>query len=182
MLPRSGKESTIASSALGDEAMVWTQATGVRTLSSMLQASGVDLTGWLLTNALDISGDGRTIVGQGIHNGSNVGYVAVIPEPTGLAAIGKRLDRADGVDQDIDERLSCLRRRSYCMPMVGHAPQLCRLRCMSAANVSAVRPISADGSGTTENCAGRRESPSLDEMVKLIVALPVARVTGAPPP
>jgi hypothetical protein len=34
-----------------------------------------------LTNALAISGDGTTIIGQAQHNGKTEAYIATIPEP-----------------------------------------------------------------------------------------------------
>ncbi len=49
-----------------DEAFVWTTATGMLNLRLWLEAErGLDLTGWVLTRALDISDDGTTIVGYG---------------------------------------------------------------------------------------------------------------------
>jgi hypothetical protein len=41
------------------------------------------LTGWTLQQALGISADGNTIVGDGIDpNGLTEGWIATIPEPT----------------------------------------------------------------------------------------------------
>lgn len=48
---------------------------------------GLDLSGWSLRAALDISPDGSVIVGWGIHNGTREGWVAYIPEPSGLIVL-----------------------------------------------------------------------------------------------
>ena len=46
------------------EAFIWTAAGGMRSLAAVLEANGVDLpAGMTLTRALDISGDGSTVVG-----------------------------------------------------------------------------------------------------------------------
>jgi hypothetical protein len=41
--------------------------------------------GWTLAEANGISADGSTIVGYGIHNGLQEGFVAVVPAPGALA-------------------------------------------------------------------------------------------------
>lgn len=82
--------------ASGFEAFIWDEDHGMRELKVVLSALGVDLDGWTLTSAADISADGRTIVGTGINpEGLTEGWIAVIPEPgtgillgLGLAAIG----------------------------------------------------------------------------------------------
>jgi hypothetical protein len=56
----------------------------MRSLSSILASHNVDLTGWTLDVASDVSADGTTIVGQGTLNGRVVAYRAVIPEPASL--------------------------------------------------------------------------------------------------
>jgi hypothetical protein len=78
------------SSANGTEAFRWTQATGMQRLWDVLVASGVNPAndGWTtLLEAYGISDDGNTIVGYGVRNGTNEAFLAVIPEPTSLAAI-----------------------------------------------------------------------------------------------
>jgi hypothetical protein len=47
----------------------------------------LDLTGWELTEAFAISGDGSTIVGYGLHNGVQEAFMVNIPEPSSAAAI-----------------------------------------------------------------------------------------------
>lgn len=49
------------------QAFIWTEATGMVSLSDLLVADGVDLTGWTLEAATGISADGHIIVGNGIN-------------------------------------------------------------------------------------------------------------------
>lgn len=53
--------------ASGDEAFVWDAQQGMRSIQSILTANGIDLTGWQITKAHDISADGNTVVGRGIN-------------------------------------------------------------------------------------------------------------------
>lgn len=53
----------------------WTQAVGMRSLESILQSAGVDLTGWNLRTALDVSADGSVIVGWGTYLGDYRGFI-----------------------------------------------------------------------------------------------------------
>jgi uncharacterized membrane protein len=83
-------DGSIVIGASANDAMIWTAGGGSRLLEDVLQQDyGVDLTGWRLDVALDISTDGSTITGWG-HNpaGQIEGWVAVLPEPSalGLAA------------------------------------------------------------------------------------------------
>lgn len=69
-----------ASGTSGDEAFVWTHAGGMQSLSDILSGNGVDLTGWQLRQALGVSADGQTIVGEAINpDGFREAYVATIP-------------------------------------------------------------------------------------------------------
>ena len=49
----------------GSQAFVWTEPAGIVRVADVLSARGVNLTGWTLTDATGVSGDGRIIVGQG---------------------------------------------------------------------------------------------------------------------
>lgn len=61
-------------------AAVWDERHGFRSIASLLTASGVDLTGWYLDQARDVSADGSTIVGYGINpNGEYEAWLAVLP-------------------------------------------------------------------------------------------------------
>ena len=64
------------------EAFIWDQANSMRNLREVLiNDHGLNLTGWTLTSALDVSADGLTIVGAGINpDGFDEAWVATIPE------------------------------------------------------------------------------------------------------
>jgi len=61
------------------EAAIWDAAHGVRSLSSVLASLGVNLSGWVLTAANDVSADGKVIVGDGTHDGNSSGWIARLP-------------------------------------------------------------------------------------------------------
>ncbi len=61
-------------------AFVWTPAAGMRDLRQMLtEVHGLNLDGWVLETAWAVSADGRTIVGDAMHNGAPEGWIATIP-------------------------------------------------------------------------------------------------------
>lgn len=62
-------------------AFMWNASLGMVDLNAYLPSIGVNLTGWLLRNATAISADGRTIVGEGAHNGVGEAWLATIPPP-----------------------------------------------------------------------------------------------------
>jgi uncharacterized membrane protein len=73
-------------------AFIWDAVNGMRRLSDVLVAEGVNLTGWRLRAATGISANGRVIVGYG-YNGNaarNEGWIVdldapAVPEPVSLA-------------------------------------------------------------------------------------------------
>lgn len=72
-------------------AVYWDAAGDVHDLNVTLRAMGVDLTGWTLLSAHDVSADGRTIVGVG-HGPTGTGaWMAVIPEPGVALLVGSGL-------------------------------------------------------------------------------------------
>ena len=87
------------------EAMIWTAEAGVRLVEDLLTVDHqIDLGGWQLTNALDITPDGKTIVGFGINpagqteawkiSGLDLGVTGPaeeVPEPHTLAILGAGL-------------------------------------------------------------------------------------------
>jgi probable HAF family extracellular repeat protein len=79
-----------ASSALGHEAFIWDVENGNRSLKDVLVRDyGLDLTGWTLFSARDISDDGLTFVGFGTNPaGYTEGWVATIPEPATIFLLG----------------------------------------------------------------------------------------------
>lgn len=70
----------------GNEAFVWDSHHGMRSLQQVLIDGGVDMTGWSLTAAFDISADGNVVVGAGVNPSGNIeAYLARItpvPEPS----------------------------------------------------------------------------------------------------
>jgi probable HAF family extracellular repeat protein len=74
----------------GREAFIWDAAHGMRSLQEVLVNDyGLDLTGWMLVEAIGISADGRTIL---VADASRpVGYtywIVTIPEPGSLSLLG----------------------------------------------------------------------------------------------
>jgi len=65
----------VVDNVAGVTAFVWTPAMGSQLLANHLQARGVNLTGWQLTDATGISADGLAMCGNGLYNGSPVGWV-----------------------------------------------------------------------------------------------------------
>jgi probable HAF family extracellular repeat protein len=67
---------------LGPEAFVWDTAGGMRNLRVVLAQNGIDMTGWTLRIAYDVSADGTRIAGWGVNpSGEEQAWVAVLPEP-----------------------------------------------------------------------------------------------------
>lgn len=68
---------------------IWDETHGMRELRVVLESDfGLDLTGWSLTEAMDISQDGTTIVGWGTNPlGITEGWIATIPEPSTLSLL-----------------------------------------------------------------------------------------------
>ena len=66
------------------EAFLWDASNGMRSIEDLLIADGVDLTGWRLEYAHDISADGHHIVGIGTNpDGFTQGWmVSSVPEPS----------------------------------------------------------------------------------------------------
>lgn len=62
-------------------AMIWTEELGMVDLNSYLPGIGVDLTGWTLTTTTGLSFDGTTIVGAGMYDGVERGWLVTIPSP-----------------------------------------------------------------------------------------------------
>jgi probable HAF family extracellular repeat protein len=67
-------------------AFLWDQAHGMRSLQSVLETEhGLDLGGWQLVTAADISADGLSIAGTGTNPAGQIeAWVATIPEPSSV--------------------------------------------------------------------------------------------------
>lgn len=82
------------SDSRGNQAFVWTPQLGMRPLQDYLVSVGVNLTGWTLFIAWDVSSDGRWIVGQGVNpDGNQEAFLASLPL-TPTAAVAVALPRA----------------------------------------------------------------------------------------
>jgi probable HAF family extracellular repeat protein len=66
------------------ESFIWNSDDGMVSIKDLLEKDyGLDLTGWTLNEAVSISADGLTIVGNGINpNGNEEAWIATIPEPS----------------------------------------------------------------------------------------------------
>ncbi|NUQ46295.1 MAG: PEP-CTERM sorting domain-containing protein [Phycisphaerae bacterium] len=73
-------------SAVGAEAFIWDPLNGIRSVRDVLSVDyGLDLSGWTLSQAYGISGDGRVITGYGVNPaGQTEAWIAIIPEPNTL--------------------------------------------------------------------------------------------------
>lgn len=84
--------SQIVGLRLGTGPVLWDAHNGTRVLEELLESDlGLDLAGWSLGGARDISADGRVIVGTGLNPlGQPEGWIVVIPEPATcvLLAVG----------------------------------------------------------------------------------------------
>lgn len=83
----------------GYEAFIWTEKEGMRSLKEVLESDyDLDLTGWTLVAALDISSDGRVIVGFGTNpNGDTEGWWVEAPFPVADEATPEALTDVLGV-------------------------------------------------------------------------------------
>lgn len=63
-----------------NRAFFWTSATGIVDLETHLLSLGVNLDGWTIEAAQGVSADGRTILGQGTHNGVTEGFLVRLPQ------------------------------------------------------------------------------------------------------
>ena len=64
------------------DAFIWDETNGMRGLAQVLTELGVDLAGWHLSSANDVSDDGLTIVGSGTNpSGDLEAWIAVLPAP-----------------------------------------------------------------------------------------------------
>jgi probable HAF family extracellular repeat protein len=62
-----------------NRAFLWTPTGGMIDLNEYLPTLGIDLSGWVLRNAEGMTPDGRTIAGDGEHNGIREAWIATVP-------------------------------------------------------------------------------------------------------
>ena len=69
------------STVLGSEAFIWDSANGMQNLQAVMEDQfGLNLTGWKLTYAFDVSADGLIIVGWGRNpEGNAEAWIATLP-------------------------------------------------------------------------------------------------------
>lgn len=73
----------------GRFAVLWDETNTIQRIDELLVSLGVDLTGWTLQSAEEISADGRTIVGTGINpQGELDSWLAFVPELVGAPVPG----------------------------------------------------------------------------------------------
>ncbi|HEU5074339.1 MAG TPA: hypothetical protein VFU02_09200, partial [Polyangiaceae bacterium] len=71
----------IGSASAPGPAYVWDEASGMQALGELLEAGGVDMTGWDLSGGdTQISADGNVVIGMGSCGGTRALYRAVLAE------------------------------------------------------------------------------------------------------
>lgn len=60
-------------------AFIWTESNGIQEVANLLDAAGVNLSGWTLSTVIDMSYDGKVLLGRGEHNGADDYWVAHPP-------------------------------------------------------------------------------------------------------
>lgn len=79
----------LGDNAAGDAvATIWTESLGMVDLNTYLPSLGVDLTGWSLSVTTGISFDGTTIVGAGMYEGVERGWIVTVPAPGAAGLLG----------------------------------------------------------------------------------------------
>ena len=79
----------VGSAGNGGPAFRWTASTGCQQISTLLNAAGINITGWSFSAATAISADGTTIAGNGAVGTQGTGWVMTLPVP------GKSADTHD---------------------------------------------------------------------------------------
>ncbi len=72
-----------------DEAFIWDEHNGMRSIKEVLRREGIDMTGWTLYNTTGISEDGLKVVGYGETPDGNVeAWIATLPTPASIERVG----------------------------------------------------------------------------------------------
>jgi uncharacterized membrane protein len=61
------------------EAVQWNASGAVQRIAEILTAAGTSLSGWTLTNASDVSGNGKVVIGSGTQGGAPKYWIARLP-------------------------------------------------------------------------------------------------------
>lgn len=70
------------------QAFIWDSANGMRNLNTVLTELGINLNGWTLVDASDVSFDGKTIIGRGYNpDGAEEFWIATLPEPASASLV-----------------------------------------------------------------------------------------------
>lgn len=98
-----------SNSSSDDEAFIWDEVNGMRSLQDVLVNDyGLDLTGWTLERATDISADGRTLVGWGNHSGyGQEAWIAMLGPPACLTCPGDSNNNDAVAGEDIQGFVAC---------------------------------------------------------------------------
>lgn len=109
----------------GYSAFRWTAATGMRSVADLLNASGVALGGWRLTNAYGISADGRFIAGQGINPaGNSEPWIALCCDTNWIGFLARSAAQRS-VDNLATARMGALsQHHSLAAPLLGWGRQI----------------------------------------------------------
>jgi probable HAF family extracellular repeat protein len=66
-------------------AFIWDAQHGTRSIYDVLKSAGINMNGWRLETATDVSADGLTIVGVGVNPaGFPEAWIATVPEPSSI--------------------------------------------------------------------------------------------------
>lgn len=77
----------VGSDAQGNVAVVWLGDERIQSIAEILKARGVDLDGWQLHEASDVSADGKAVVGYGTNpEGQREAWIATLDWPLDVAA------------------------------------------------------------------------------------------------
>ena len=73
----------------GSQAFIWTETEGMQVLQDVLASRGVDLSGWVLQVAFDVSPDGSAIVGWGSNPlGATEAYLVILGQTPSVPSSG----------------------------------------------------------------------------------------------
>jgi len=89
-------------------ASLWTAATGMVDVNTLLSNAGTDLTGWRLVEVRGVNGDGSIVAGGAVHNGVQEAWISGLPTSSGCGTADFNCDGDTGTDADIEAFFACL--------------------------------------------------------------------------